>query len=143
MSLPGVINAKSKGPADPIRAALEANARLFAVCFAFAAAMSILALTVSFYMLEVYDRVLNSRSLDARTADLDRSGGVAVHSALDSLRLRLLIRAGMRVAKLLNAQVLRAMIALSARAGSAVARQGLRDIDTTCGFDWCSLASRR
>ncbi|HEX3673531.1 MAG TPA: type I secretion system permease/ATPase [Rhizomicrobium sp.] len=135
MSLPGVINAKAKGPADPIRAAVEANARLFAVCFAFAAAMSILALTVSFYMLEVYDRVLNSRSISTLVLlTIIAAGGVAVYSALDSLRLRLLIRIGMRVANQLTGQVLRSMIALSAQAGGSVARQGLRDIDSIRNF---------
>jgi PrtD family type I secretion system ABC transporter len=135
MSLPGVINTKAKGPADPIRAALEANARLFAVCFAFAAAMSILALTVSFYMLEVYDRVLNSRSLSTLALlTIIAAAGVAVYSALDSLRLRLLIRIGMRVANQLTGQVLRSMIALSAQAGGSVARQGLRDIDSIRNF---------
>ncbi|MGH6871949.1 MAG: type I secretion system permease/ATPase [Rhizomicrobium sp.] len=135
MSLPGVISSQNKAPADPIRAALEANARLFAVCFAFAAAMSILALTVSFYMLEVYDRVLNSRSLSTLgLLTIIAAGGVFVYSALDSLRLRLLIRIGMRVANQLTTQVLRSMIALSAQAGGAVARQGLRDIDTIRNF---------
>ncbi|HTQ14537.1 MAG TPA: type I secretion system permease/ATPase [Rhizomicrobium sp.] len=135
MSLPGVISAQNKPPADPIRAALEANARLIAACFAIAAAMSILALTVSFYMLEVYDRVLNSRSLSTLLLlTIIAAGGVYVYSALDSLRLRILIRVGMRVANQLNAHVLRSMIALSAQAGGAVARQGLRDIDTVRNF---------
>jgi len=136
MSLPGVISTqKNQRPADPIRAAIEANARLILVCFGFAAAMSILALTTSFYMLEVYDRVLNSRSLSTLALlTLIAFGGVFVHSALDSLRLRILIRIGMRVANQLTAQVLRAMIALSAQAGGAVARQGLRDIDTIRNF---------
>jgi PrtD family type I secretion system ABC transporter len=135
MSLPGVIAAQPRPPQDPIRAALEANARVFAVCFAFAAAMSVLALTVSFYMLEVYDRVLNSRSVSTLVLlTIIAFGGVFVFSALDSLRLRLLIRIGMRVANQLTAQVLRAMIALSAQAGGAAARQGLRDIDTLRNF---------
>ncbi|HXL99910.1 MAG TPA: type I secretion system permease/ATPase [Rhizomicrobium sp.] len=135
MSLPGVISGQGKAPADPVRAALEANARVFAVCFGFAAAMSILALTVSFYMLQVYDRVLTSRSTDTLLLlTIIAAGGVFVFSALDSLRLRLLIRIGMRVANQLTAQVLRAMIALSAQAGGAVARQGLRDIDTVRNF---------
>jgi PrtD family type I secretion system ABC transporter len=135
MSLPGVISGQGKAPQDPVRAALEANARVFAVCFAFAAAMSILALTVSFYMLEVYDRVLNSRSVSTLgLLTIIAFGGVFVHSALDSMRLRLLIRIGMRVANQLTSQVLRSMIALSAQAGGAVARQGLRDIDTIRNF---------
>ncbi|HEY2069581.1 MAG TPA: type I secretion system permease/ATPase [Rhizomicrobium sp.] len=135
MSLPGVISSQQKAPADPIRAAIEAQARLFAVCFALAAAMSILALTVSFYMLEVYDRVLNSRSMSTLALlTIIAAAGVGVYCALDSLRLRLLIRIGMRVANSLTTQVLRSMIALSAQAGGSVARQGLRDVDTLRNF---------
>jgi ABC-type protease/lipase transport system fused ATPase/permease subunit len=37
--------------ADPVRSALEANGRLFGVALTFSAAMSVLALTTSFYML--------------------------------------------------------------------------------------------
>jgi PrtD family type I secretion system ABC transporter len=120
---------------DPIRAALEANARVIAVTFIFAAAMSILALTTSFYMLQVYDRVLSSRSVETLLLlTIIAVAGVCVFSALDSLRLRLLVRIGMRVGDRIAARVLRAMLALSAQAGSAAARQGLRDVDTIRNF---------
>ncbi|MGA9796340.1 MAG: type I secretion system permease/ATPase [Rhizomicrobium sp.] len=120
---------------DPVRAALEANRRVFAVAFAFAAAMSILALTTSFYMLEVYDRVLNSRSVETLLLlTIIATLGVCVFSALDSLRLRLLIRVGMRVSDKLTGRVLRAMVALSAQSGSTAARQGLRDVETVRSF---------
>jgi PrtD family type I secretion system ABC transporter len=122
--------------ADPVRTAVEANSRLFGAVLVFSAAMSILALTVSFYMLEVYDRVLTSRSIATLLLlTLIATAGIAVFSALDSLRLRLLVRAGMRVAAALAPQVLRAMVTLSARnANNAAAKQGLRDVDTLRNF---------
>ena len=122
--------------ADPVYAAVEENGRLFGAVLVFSAAMSILALTVSFYMLEVYDRVLTSRSAATLLLlTLIASAGVAVFSALDSLRLRLLVRAGMRVAAALAPQVLRAMVTVSARnANNAAAKQGLRDVDTLRNF---------
>ena len=119
-----------------MRSALEANARLFGIVLMFSAAMSVLALTTSFYMLEVYDRVLTSRSAATLLLlSIIATGAIAVFSALDSLRLRLLVRAAMRVAASLAPQVLRAMVTVSSRntSGSA-ARQGLRDVDTLRSF---------
>jgi ATP-binding cassette subfamily C protein/ATP-binding cassette subfamily C protein EexD len=120
---------------DPVRAALEANMRVIAVAFLFAAAMSVLALTTSFYMLQVYDRVLSSRSVETLLLlTIIAVAGVSVFSALDSLRQRLLVRVGMRMGEAVAARVLRAMVALSAQSGSALARQGLRDVDTVRNF---------
>jgi PrtD family type I secretion system ABC transporter len=121
--------------ADPIRSALAENRKLFGAALGFSAAMSVLALTTSFYMLEVYDRVLNSRSLDTLLLlSLIATGGVCVFSALDSLRLRLLVRIGMRFGDALSPRVLRAMVAASSQTGGMAARQGLRDVDTIRNF---------
>ncbi len=123
------------GRGDPLSTALRANARAIAAAFLFAAAMSILALTTSFYMLQVYDRVLSSRSVETLVLlTLIAIAGVCAFSALDSLRLRLLVRVGMRVGDAIAAKVLRAMLALSAQSGGALARQGLRDVDTIRNF---------
>src|ERR1700759_2263957 len=83
---------------DPVRAALLANRPLFIAAFGFSAAMSVLALTTSFYMLQVYDRVLASRSEDTLLLlTVIAVVAIAVFSGLDSLRQRLLARIGMRV----------------------------------------------
>src|ERR1700744_420480 len=96
---------------DPVRAVLSANKPLFASGFGFSAAMSILALTTSFYMLQVYDRVLSSRSVDTLLLlTVIAVVAIGVFGALDSLRLRLLMRIGMRVAERLSPRVLRAMV---------------------------------
>ncbi|HEY1962169.1 MAG TPA: type I secretion system permease/ATPase [Rhizomicrobium sp.] len=115
--------------------ALSASKSLFWVAFGFTAAMSLLSLTVSFYMLEVYDRVLNSRSLETLLLlSVIAVGGVAAFGALDSFRLRLLIRTGMQVADTLAPRVLRASVALSSRGADAGPRQGLRDVETIKNF---------
>jgi PrtD family type I secretion system ABC transporter len=120
---------------DPLRAALEENAHVIAIAFLFAAAMSVLALTTSFYMLQVYDRVLSSRSVETLVLlTVIAVAGVSVFSALDALRLRLLIRIGMRVGDRIAAQVLRAMLALSAQSSGTTTRQGLRDVETIRNF---------
>lgn len=134
MGSPGMSSAQ-KRRADPIRAALEANARMIGVAFVFAAAMSVLALTTSFYMLEVYDRVLSSRSVETLILlTIIATLGVCVFSALDSLRLRLLIRIGVRMSDQVVSDLLRAMIALSAQSGGTIARQGLRDLESVRNF---------
>jgi PrtD family type I secretion system ABC transporter len=123
------------GQDDPVRAAFAANRPLFTAAFAFSAVMSILALTTSFYMLQVYDRVLNSRSVDTLLLlTIIAVLAIAVFGALDSLRLRLLSRIGMRVANTLAPEVLRAMVSTTSQNGGTAVRTGLRDIETIRNF---------
>jgi PrtD family type I secretion system ABC transporter len=118
-----------------LRDALAANRRLLTVAFGFSAAMSILALTTSFYMLQVYDRVLTSRSVETLALlTLIAVGALAVFGWLDSLRLRLVQRVAMRTADALGKRVLRAMVATSSLNGGAGIRNGLRDLDTVKNF---------
>lgn len=120
---------------DPVREALLANRPLFITAFGFSAAMSLLALTTSFYMLQVYDRVLSSRSEDTLLLlTLIAVGAIAVFAALDSLRLRLLMRIGLRVGEALSATVLRAMVAGTSQTGGTQLRTGLRDVETVRNF---------
>ena len=123
----------AKNPPDPVREALTANKGLFGVVFLFSAAMSVLALTVSLYMLQVYDRVLSSSSEETLLLlTIIAFVALAVFGILDSLRLRLLIRTGMRFGESLGARVLRAMVTTTSLGSSQ--RQGLRDIDTIRNF---------
>ncbi len=120
---------------DPVRAAMIANRPLFIAAFGFSAAMSVLALTTSFYMLQVYDRVLSSRSEDTLLLlTVIAVVAIGVFSALDSLRLRLLARIGMRVGDALSATVLRAMVAGTSQSGGTMIRTGLRDVETVRNF---------
>ncbi len=124
----------ARNPPDPVREALTANKGLFGVAVAFSAAMSVLALTVSLYMLQVYDRVLSSHSEETLLLlTIIAFAALSVFGLLDSLRLRLLIRIGMRFGETLGARTLRSMVATSALV-SGSSRQGLRDIDTIRNF---------
>ena len=74
---------------DPVREAFAANGRLLSSIFGFSAAMSLLTLTTSFYMLEVYDRVLTSRSQETLfLLTLIAVGALVIMGVLDSLRSR-------------------------------------------------------
>jgi PrtD family type I secretion system ABC transporter len=89
----------------------------------FSGVMSVLALTTSLYMLEVFDRVLTSRSIETLLMlSVIAVGGLVVLGILDSLRRRLLVRAGLR------------MVATNAQVGGAAVRSGLRDVDTLRTF---------
>jgi len=103
--------------------------------FGFSAAMSVLTLTTSFYMLEVYDRVLTSRSQETLILlTLIAIGALVIMGLLDSLRLRILQRIGMRIGDSLASRVLRAMVATNSQSGGMSVRSGLRDIDTVRNF---------
>ncbi len=121
--------------ADPIRDVLAGHRRAFGFALAFSAAISVLALTSSFYMLEVFDRVLTSRS-EATLVLLTiiAALGIAAGGVLDSLRRRLLFRVGMQVGDALSDKVLRAMVAMNSQVGGAAYRNGVRDVDTIRGF---------
>ena len=94
-----------------IQAALSESRRLFAACAAFSAFVNLLMLTGPLFMLQVYDRVLPSRSeatlltLIAIVAFLFAMMGV-----LDWARGRVLARAGARLQARLDSRVLRAVL---------------------------------
>ena len=135
MSAFGRTNPFAPSRPSPLRDAVAANRRLLMVAFGFSAAMSILALTTSFYMLQVYDRVLTSRSIETLALlTLIAVGALAVFGWLDSLRLRLVQRVAMRTADALGKRVLRAMVSTSSLNGGAGIRNGLRDLDTVKNF---------
>jgi len=109
--------------------------RLFGHAFLFSTAMAVLTLTTSFYMLEVYDRVLSSRSEETLfLLTVIAVVAIGVFSALDSLRTRLFVRASMRITARVAPLVLRSMLASSSRNGGLTPRQGLRDLETIKNF---------
>ena len=115
--------------------AVAASGKLFGFALVFSTAMAVLTLTTSFYMLEVYDRVLTSRSEETLVLlTLIAVAAIATFSALDSLRSRLFVRASMRTSAQVAPQVLRAMLATSSRSGGIEPRQGLRDLETIRAF---------
>src|SRR5579862_2925113 len=120
---------------NPLLNAVAASGKLFAYALLFSTAMAVLTLTTSFYMLEVYDRVLTSRSEETLILlTVIAVAAIATFAALDSLRSRLFVRAGMRTTAKVAPQILRAMLATSSRSGGLEPRQGLRDLETIRAF---------
>lgn len=119
-----------------IRAALSESRRLFVSCGIFSVFVNLLMLTGPLFMLQVYDRVLTSRSeatlvtLAAITAFLFLMMGV-----LDYARGRVLARAGARLRARLDERVLRAILARSiSPAERARPASGLRDLEAMQRF---------
>ena len=126
----------ARGHAE-IRAVLAESRRLFASIGLFSVFVNLLMLTGPLFMLQLYDRVLTSRSeatlvaLVAITAFL-----FLIMGLLDHARARVLARAGARFQKRLDGRVLGAI--LTAAAGSPATRSapatGLRDLEAMQRF---------
>ena len=97
----------------------------------FSGLLNLLFIVPMLYMLQVYDRVVPTRgsgTLLVLTAVL--LAGLAVLSALDWTRSRLLVRASLRLEHELAGPLLNAVLAKTDRPMDAVARQPKRDFDT-------------
>lgn len=97
--------------------------------------VNLLALTVPLYLLQIYDHVLSSRSLD--TLIMLTSiviAALAVNATLDALRRSMLNRIGSWLDDRLQAPVLLAAVHSALRGDSAAAAQAWRDIGGLRGF---------
>jgi len=121
---------KAARPVNEINAALKKCGTYFAFCFMFSAAINILFLVPPLYMLQVYNRVLSSGS-EATLLMLTMAVlmGLLAMMALDIVRSRILIRAGIRIDKLLSTRVLEALVERGVYPGTWQHGQALRDLD--------------
>ena len=102
----------------------------------FSGMINILMLTGAFFMLQVYDRVLPSRSLATLIALAVLAGILfAALAVLDTIRSRMLVRIGMSLDEALSSRVYDALVRLPLRtAGGGDGLQPLRDLDAVRGF---------
>ncbi|PBC18648.1 type I secretion system permease/ATPase [Mesorhizobium sp. WSM4307] len=127
-------------PSEPPRTTLAAVLGSFRRAFAGIALMSgvvnILALTGSFFMLQVYDRVIPGRSVPTLVGLAVFAGTLFVfQGVLELIRSRLLVRIGMGLDARLSGQVYSALMRLPLRtklAGDGL--QSLRDLDQVRSF---------
>jgi ATP-binding cassette subfamily C protein len=102
----------------------------FIAALAFSLGINLLYLALPIYMLQVYDRVLNSGSIPTLVMlTLACLIALATLAALDIVRARVLVRSGLRLDSLLSARVLAAMIERAAHVGATERGQVLRDLD--------------
>jgi ATP-binding cassette subfamily C protein len=98
--------------------------------------INLLYLTGSLFMLEVYDRVLPSRSVPTLVGLIILAGGLyAAQGVLDLIRGRILGRIGTSLDETLNARVFDVVVRLPLTSGGrSEGLQPLRDLDNVRGF---------
>jgi len=109
--------------------------RYFAYAGLFSFAINVLLLVPAIYMLQVFDRVLSSRSEE--TLVMLSAGALlalAMMAVLDVLRARLLAACGVALDRWLGPRVLQGLLQQTARLSGAEHLNGLRDVGTLRGF---------
>lgn len=123
-------------PKTELGAALNACRSAFIGVGVMSFVINFLYLTGSFFMLEVYDRVLPSRSIPTLVGLLLLAGGLyIVQGVLDLIRSRILIRIGSTLDEMLSQRVYEVVVRLPLLAGNrAEGLQPLRDLDNIRSF---------
>jgi PrtD family type I secretion system ABC transporter len=116
--------------------ALSACRRAFLAIALFSGMSNILMLTGALFMLEVYDRVLPSRSVPTLVALLILVAGLyAAQGVIDTIRSRILVRVGNSLDEAMSMRVYDAIVRLPLKTGSkGEGAQPIRDLDTVRGF---------
>jgi ATP-binding cassette subfamily C protein len=119
-----------------LAAALGACRRAFVAIALFSGMSNILMLTGALFMLEIYDRVLPSRSVPTLVALLILAAGLyAAQGVIDLIRGRILVRIGNSLDEALSMRVFDAIVRLPLKLGSkGDGIQPLRDLDTIRQF---------
>ena len=126
----GMSRPASTGPAE-LRAARRKGLGLLVWAFIFSVFVNILMLTGPLYMLQIYDRVLASRSVETLVALSVLVGALyALMAVLDFARGRVMARVGARFQTALDARVFEAALLHSTDPKDrAVSTAALRDLD--------------
>jgi len=97
--------------------------------------INVLMLASPLYMLQIYDRVLTSRSTDTLLfLTIIVIGAIAIIGLLDAIRSNLMSRIGLWVSQSLSGETLRVAIIRTLRLEQASTVQSLRDLDAVSGF---------
>jgi PrtD family type I secretion system ABC transporter len=112
-----------------MRDALGACRGAFVALFVFSVAINLLVLASPLYMMQLYDRVLNSRSMDTLLLlTVITLGAMIVMAALELVRGRLMVRVSGWLDARLAGEALIADVVASLNRGSTPSAQGLRDL---------------
>ncbi len=119
-----------------VGAALGKSSGLFVGVALFSGVINLLALTGSMYMLQVYDRVIPSRSIPTLIGlTVLMLGLFLANGVLDMVRTRIMSRIGLKVDEALRDQVFNALQTVSLRGrAEGDGLQAIRDLDRVRGF---------
>ena len=122
-------------PRNEIIAAVRVHRRAFLAVAAFSFVINLLYLTPSLYMLQVYDRVVTSRSeLTLLFLSLIAVGMFVVMGGLEFARSQVLIRVGNAIDEVLSQRVFTATFENILRAGQGNPAQALADLNNVRQF---------
>jgi PrtD family type I secretion system ABC transporter len=97
--------------------------------------VNVLYLTGSIFMLEIYDRVLPSRSISTLVGLIVLAGGLYVaQGILDLVRARILVRIGTALDEALSGRVFATVVRLPLVSGASQGLQPLRDLESVRTF---------
>ncbi len=127
---------QSHSPRSELGTALRACRSAFVGVGVMSLVINILYLTGSFFMLEIYDRVLPSRSIPTLVGLIVLAGGLyAVQGILDLIRGRILIRIGSALDEMLSRRVYDIVVRMPLVIGNrSEGLQPLRDLDNVRSF---------
>jgi ATP-binding cassette subfamily C protein len=116
--------------------ALSACRRAFLAIALFSGMSNVLMLSGALFMLEVYDRVLPSRSVPTLVALLILVVGLyGAQGVIDIIRSRILVRVGDSLDEAMSMRVYNAVVRLPLKiGGKSEGTQPIRDLDTVRGF---------
>lgn len=136
MSQSGLGMLRTSGAKSELAACLRRFRRAFLVVAAFSGLLNVLTLSGSVFMLQVYDRVLPSRSVPTLVALIFLILIIyGFQGALDAIRGRVLARIGSGLDERLNEATYRVMSRLPLiRGNSGEGLQPVRDLDQISGF---------
>jgi PrtD family type I secretion system ABC transporter len=119
-----------------LAAALGACRRAFVAIALFSGMSNLLMLAGALFMLEVYDRVLPSRSVPTLVALLFLVSGLyAAQGIIDMIRSRILVRVGHSLDEAMSTRVYDAIVRLPLKIGAkGDGTQPIRDLDSVRGF---------
>jgi PrtD family type I secretion system ABC transporter len=127
---------RSQPASSELANALGACRRAFVAIALFSGMSNILMLTGALFMLEVYDRVLPSRSVPTLVALLILVTGLyGAQGIIDMIRSRILVRVGRSLDEQLSMRVYDTIVRLPLKVGAkGDSTQPIRDLDTVRGF---------
>jgi len=119
-----------------LAAALASCRRAFLAIALFSGMSNVLMLTGALFMLEIYDRVLPSRSVPTLVALLILVTGLyAAQGVIDAIRSRTLVRVGHSLDEAMSLRVYDAVVRLPLKiGGKGEGTQPIRDLDAVRGF---------
>lgn len=126
----------SRSQSHPVGSLLWQYSPILMAVAMFSGVVNILALAGSFYMLQVYDRVLPSQSVATLIGlSLLMFGLYAINGLLEYIRARIMSRVGTRIDKTLTPRVFEAVQILPLKSrGGGDGMQPLRDLDSVRNF---------